>query len=391
MTHNKTLYLAITNKRNKNSGISGKTLLTIIIFSILAISLSNSLEFEQNRKPDPTLNSELFKKAYSQEIGAQNHRLAFVIPQFTSAAYQENGFYTFYAKYANITNGINVTKDLHMLSVNQTSINTKYHYPIDDRNYSDPNSPFTFPFRFLSSHFSMLLPSLDIDIIKDVDVHNGLIFNSENPNINKYDIIMLGHQEYVTHEEYNHLKTFVHNDGILILLDSNIFYAEVEYDPITGQVTLIKGHGWGFNGKSAWEDVRERWSEENTEWIGSNFGCARCGITFSNMPFDYEHHEEQIITNSNVTILIDYEPVGSPHKIAAYEHFYGKGKVISLGIYGDDLIKQEGDLMRIDPAFLGFLDNILLDTYQFFELDSPDDLIQADLTRYNGVPLVWTH
>ena len=156
----------------------------------------------------------------------------------------------------------------------------------------------------------MLFPSLDTEIIKDVDVHNGLIFNSENPNINKYDIIMLEHHEYKTHDEYSHLKTFVNNGGILILLDSNIFFAEVEYDPITGKVTIIKGHDWGFNGKSAWKDVCERWSEENTKWIGSNFRCARCGIIFSNMSFDYEQHEEQIVTNSNTTILIDYEPVG---------------------------------------------------------------------------------
>ena len=107
----------------------------------------------------------------------------------------------------------------------------------------------------------MLFPSLDTEIIKDVDVHNGLIFNSENPNINKYDIIMLEHHEYKTYEEYSHLKTFVNNGGILILLDSNIFFAEVEYDPITGKVTIIKGHDWGFNGKSAWKDVCERWSE----------------------------------------------------------------------------------------------------------------------------------
>ena len=69
--------------------------------------------------------------------------------------------FTLYAKYANITNGINVTRDLHMLSVNQTSITTKYHYPMEDRNHSDPNSPFTFPFRFPSIQFSMLLTSLD--------------------------------------------------------------------------------------------------------------------------------------------------------------------------------------------------------------------------------------
>lgn len=331
-------------------------IINIIIFCILIISfsiISNSLAFEQNRTDHPILYSKHFKKTSTQEIKPQNQKLAFVIPQFTSAAYQENGFYTFFDKYKKSAYGINVTKDLAFLSVNITGNK-------GEESYSGPNPPFTFPIRFLSNHFSMLFPSFDIDIINDVDVHNGLIFNSKNFNVNKYTVIILAHQEYVTQEEYKYLKTFVTNGGMLILLDSNVFYAQVKYDPITNKVTLVKGHGWGFNGKSAWKDVKERWANENTEWIGSNSGCARCGINFSNMPFDYKQHEEQNITNSNVTILFDYEPDIYSYKIAAYELLYGKGKVISIGIYGDDLIKQYGNFMRIDGAFLGFLDRILL-------------------------------
>ena len=45
-------------------------------------------------------------------------------------------------------------------------------------------------------------------------VHNGT---------NVYDVIMLEHQEYVTQQEYDNLKRFVANGGILILLDGNVF------------------------------------------------------------------------------------------------------------------------------------------------------------------------
>lgn len=78
------------------------------------------------------------------------------------------------------------------------------------------------------------------------------------------------------------------------------------------------------------------------------------------MPFDYKHREEQNITNSNVTILFDYGTNMYSYKIAAYKFLYGKGKVIRFGIYGDDLIKQYGNFMRIDAAFPGFLDRIIL-------------------------------
>ena len=42
---------------------------------------------------------------------------------------------------------------------------------------------------------------------------------------NKYDILIIGHQEYVTQQEYDNLKQFVAGGGTMIVLDGNIFYA----------------------------------------------------------------------------------------------------------------------------------------------------------------------
>ncbi|MGB8034487.1 MAG: DUF4350 domain-containing protein, partial [Nitrososphaeraceae archaeon] len=39
---------------------------------------------------------------------------------------------------------------------------------------------------------------------------------------NRYDIMIIGHQEYVTQREYNNLKQFVANGGTLIVLDGNM-------------------------------------------------------------------------------------------------------------------------------------------------------------------------
>ena len=57
-----------------------------------------------------------------------------------------------------------------------------------------------------------------------------------------YDILILGHQEYVTQKEYDNLKQFVSNGGILILLDGNVFYAEVNYFDNNNTISLVKGH-----------------------------------------------------------------------------------------------------------------------------------------------------
>ena len=61
----------------------------------------------------------------------------------------------------------------------------------------------------------------------DADNVNSLFFVN---GTNKYDILILGHQEYVTQQEYANLKHFVANGGTLVLMDGNVFYAEVKYD-----------------------------------------------------------------------------------------------------------------------------------------------------------------
>jgi hypothetical protein len=63
---------------------------------------------------------------------------------------------------------------------------------------------------------------------------------------------------------------------------------------------------WAFNDKSAWKSIDERWKEETSEWVGSNFLCYLCNFRFDNNPFGYRHLEEQNITNPKAKILLDY-------------------------------------------------------------------------------------
>jgi hypothetical protein len=165
---------------------------------------------------------------------------------------------------------------------------------------------------YLVDHLKWLMPKSNVTVLADQDVHNGYIFKNEDQNSgrfnnsNIYDVIILGHQEYVTQNEYDNLRQFVRNGGTLIILDGNIFYGEVKYDKNVQTITLVKGHGWSFNGKSAWKSIPERWKNETSEWVGSNFLCYLCHISFDNDPFGYQHLEEQYMTNPKDKILLDY-------------------------------------------------------------------------------------
>jgi len=145
----------------------------------------------------------------------------------------------------------------------------------------------------------------------------------------------------------------------LVLIDGNVFYAEVKYDRNTHTITLVKGHGWAYNGKSAWKSVGERWANETSQWVGSNSFCFSCYVIFANNPFQYRHHEEQYLTNPNDLILLNYHastPMKQPKTIdpliATYALKYQKGKVIALGIYSDDIIANS--------KFNKFFDSLLV-------------------------------
>jgi hypothetical protein len=258
--------------------------------------------------------------------------IALIKPTFTAAAYHAS-FYKFYFVHSTIPLHArkNITSDLNLLSSPVFNL------------LSGSSSASTIV--YLTNHMRTALPKSNTHVLTDEDVDNGRIFFANG--INKYDILILGHQEYVTQREYDNLKLFVSGGGTMILMDGNVFYAEVKYDSSTHTITLVKGHGWAYNGKSAWKSIRERWANETSQWVGSNFYCFSCNVTFANNPFQYKHHEEQYVTNPNDLILLNYKAL-VPKKqlkaadplIATYELNYQKGKVISLGIYSDDIISK---------------------------------------------------
>jgi hypothetical protein len=320
---------------NRTRGIQKNSLPTSIVLNMTALNLPiNGTQRVASLNDNANITSK-FEKGL---------RIALVEPTFTAAAYN-NSFYFFYQKYSHIPANLNITNDLSLLSskvINYPTIipTTKVHS--------------AFAMLSLLKSFKLISSDSNITVLTDADVDNGSIFKnrggdrSVDTNYNAYDVIILGHQEYVTQQEYNYLKNFVSNGGTMFLLDGNVFYAQVKFDHDTNTVTLVKGHGWAFNGRSAWKSISERWAKETSEWIGSNYLCYSCDITFANDPWEYQHHEEQYITNHNDKILMNYNasllhyPIPSLRPvIATYELNYQKGKVISLGIYSDDIMTNE--------------------------------------------------
>ena len=311
-----------------------------------------------NPKNMPLISSKLI----NNDTGSQNNittinvpannpkRIALLERTFTDAAYN-NAFYLFYNTKRDTTS--NITKYTNLLSSKVTN-----QYSILPE------------FEVIANHLKWLTPQSNITILTDADAHESSSLFMDNGTI-KYDAVILGHNEYVTQLEYSNLRQYVANGGVLILLDGNVFYAEVKYDKKTQTITLVKGHRWDFDGTFASTSVDERWANETTEWLGSNY-CECWGvdnIRFANNPFGVRHNEEQYITNPNAKIILDYQAydVGktkflpSDFKIATYELDYKKGKVITLGLYTDDLLFH-------NDKFRQFFDSLLY-YYVFSDLN----------------------
>jgi hypothetical protein len=301
------------------------------------INLENNSDSNNNNNNN---NTSLAGNIFNRDIN-----IALIAPTFTAAAYDDNSFYTFYNLYSNTSAATNVTSNLNLLSRKITNHDTLRASLVMLK---------------LVDNLKLIDPHSHITILTDADVDNGSLFNNKNHDNNIYDLAILGHQEYVTQQEYDNLKKFVTNGGTMMLLDGNVFFAEVKYNAHTKTESLVKGHWWAFNGKSAWRSVGERWPQETSQWVGSNYLCYRCVSAFGNDPFEYTPHEEQYISNHNDSILLNYDAIitgktkidNKQPMIATYELNYQKGKVVALGIFSDDVIDN--------TKFNKFFDNLLI-------------------------------
>jgi hypothetical protein len=184
-----------------------------------------------------------------------SHRIVFIKPTFTIAAYQPRGFYDYYR-------GNCSTKCLTV------STNPREHTRL--MNYAG------------SKNALEKLESLGInDEVTDEQV-------TENPFIlNGYDKVIILHNEYVSQAEF---RAITAHPNVLYLYP-NALYALVSYDQKDGTITLQKGHGFGgINNAFNWVPSMSTKEEYNTACKDWQFNTAINGIVLNCYPeFDILH------------------------------------------------------------------------------------------------------
>ena len=257
-------------------------------------------------------------------------KVAIVQNTFTEVAYSPHGFYSFYEKYDHASKNASITTDLDMLT---TEI---------------PRESSKTPISTLTKILHKMAPDMMLTNIIDQDIDEGRIFSNYDGK-NVYSTLILFHEEYATQKMYDNFRRFVNNGGTIIFMDSDPFIAEVNHNKAENTVTLVKGHTWEFNGKSARKSMPERWFNETREWVGSNFvnKAIASDIYYLNNPFNYTHFEDNYVNNPHAVILLDYQ-ARFPHdkdysndtKIATYTMEVGNGKVIVLGIFSENILNN---------------------------------------------------
>src|SRR5579875_3375225 len=281
-------------------------------------------------------------------------KIAFIKPVFTSTPYSQyryGSFYAFYSRFAGHRG--NITKDLQLLN---TSVSSGLAF----------NQGWGLSYglnAFMTSQKAKncgLEIGKNIFVLSDINLTRGDLFY-ENRTGAGFNVVVMGFTEYATQAEDMSLWHFVADGGTLILIGAQSFLVRIRYNQLTGMETLSLGHGWAFNGKSAWETQASPWGVNNTDWVGSNaccfhrfsyngailnprnqIGSALIKALGTSLAFKYYlPHEESAVTNSTNTSIIATFLNKSGTLVASYIHLYGKGKVICLCIFGDDIIASD--------------------------------------------------
>jgi hypothetical protein len=294
-------------------------------------------------------------------------RIAVVKPVFSATAYS-SAFYVFYQRYGS-SNETYIQTDLNLLNVT-----------VKDA-WGWSNQLYNFITSEKARRHGLLLGET-FTIIDEINVTDGGLFRNGK---RVYNALILGFTEYVTQREYNAYRKFVASGGTLVIMDACNFLAEVEYYPPTSPglpsyLSLVKGHGWEFNGTHAWKSVYHRWPDENKNWIGSNYWHWWYGKHYdkfianttnpisqylnsaygSEIPTPYSAHEENLLQNLTGTEIIGYwhliDPGECPKEpIVAYQHGYVNGTVFHTGIMASDIIGTDSCMQSFLLGALGAL------------------------------------
>ncbi|HEV2226161.1 MAG TPA: N,N-dimethylformamidase beta subunit family domain-containing protein [Nitrososphaerales archaeon] len=304
-------------------------------------------------------------------------RVAFVRPTFTLTPYANfrHSFYAFYIKYSHAEGPI--TTDLNWL---RTPVMSNWSSPV----VNDEKPLYSFLTSQVASRCGLVM-GLNLMVIDDVLVHDGGLFVG---NTRQYDVLILGHEEYVTRAEYDQFKHFVASGGRIVAMSGNTFWAEVDYSKSTHIETFMAGHGFVFNGVYALRSNFEPFDKESMGWFGSAFalhipllqgailnGTGQIGQAMKKLyhgelaftHYGYPHNEVNYVGNfTNTQIIAAFYLAPSTKGFAhftmpylpvdSYAHKYVKGEVICLCVFGENLIShdQEAQFFLVYSAIHGY-------------------------------------
>ena len=198
------------------------------------------------------LNEERMDEYNEVSIWNDTQKAAVVFPTFTSTAYGEPGFYTYYRGECDTCTTISIKIP-------------RLFYP------SSGNAVQTFSL-------------MGYKIIDDIEI-------DKNPSIlEEYDKIIMLHNEYVTQKMFDAIT----NHPNVIYLYPNALYAEIEVDYETNLITLIRGHEYPDARISNGFD----WEFDNTHPYEYDNQCLT--MTFYEIDNGYmtNCYPEQVFTNS---------------------------------------------------------------------------------------------
>ncbi len=268
--------------------------------------------------------------------------LAIIEPTFTTTAYLNNAFYSFYASPSNSSTW----------ALNVTVVNAW-------------------------GYDAVFLWELQQNVLKQCSIHLSVVLDSTlavigYDSIRNYSVVILPFEEYTTLSEYNALKTFVSNGGELISLNGDSLMVLINYSASTNTIQLWHGHGWNYSGGVAYRYNVNPLNASNVNWLGSTFCCFHVG-GYSDTVVDgntsisqelrtefgetiwqyYPPSEDAAILNTTNTQMIGRSVENSgPYVVGPYMHEYQKGLVISSSICLDNLIASTSETSA--EAFLVF-------------------------------------
>ena len=148
------------------------------------------------------LNEQFMDKYNEVSLWNDTQKAVAVFPTFTSTAYSEPGFYTYYRGECDTCTTISIKIPRLMFAS--------------------------------SGNAAQSLALMGYDVIDDITI-------DKNPSIlEEYDKVIMLHNEYVTRAMFDAIT----NHPKVIYLYPNALYAEIEVDYETNLITLIRGHGY---------------------------------------------------------------------------------------------------------------------------------------------------